>query len=113
MARARLDTRTRLSSLPRGGPKRLNRRNEVVRAGKRPRVPRERIASATVQADHALEHRGEGALVGAEADEHRPMVGHRSVRYVATEDVAEPFLICTRHSSALALSRREVSTIGE
>src|SRR5262245_6547545 len=72
---------------------RLRRRHEVVRAGERGRVARQRVAGSVVQARHALEHLDERPLLGAEADEHRSVHGHGAVGHVAAEDLAEVVLI--------------------
>src|SRR5262249_2835158 len=60
--------------------------DEVVRAGERPRVAGERVARPGCEPRHVLEHRLERPALPAEADEHRPVVGHRAVRHVAAKD---------------------------
>src|SRR5262249_60942504 len=65
------------------------RRNEVIRACEWVGVARQGIARPVIRAGHALEHVLERPLLGGEADEHRPVVGHGAVRHVAAEDLAE------------------------
>src|SRR5262249_30055560 len=78
------------------GPDRVGGGNEVVGAREGARVARERVAGAVGEAGHALEHRGEDALLRAEADEHRAVVGDGAVGHVAAEDLAEALLIGAR-----------------
>ena len=74
----------------------LGRRDEVVGAGERPRVPGQRVASSARQPGHALQHRHERSLVGAEADEHGAVVGDGAERHVASEDLPERVLVGAR-----------------
>src|ERR1700730_16325904 len=71
----------------------LGRGHEVVGAGKWLDVPGERVAHTVKHPRHALEHLRHAPLLGAEADEHRAVVGDRSVRHVAAEDLAEAVLV--------------------
>ena len=74
---------------------RVRRRHEVVRAGQRPGEAGQCVARP-VQAGHAPEHVVERLLRRGEAHEHRPVLGHRPVRHVAPEDVAEVVLVGAR-----------------
>ena len=82
---------------------RLDRRDDVVRAAHRSGEAGQVVARAVAEADHALEHGREARLVRAEADEDRPVRGHRPVRDVPPEDLAERLLVgpghvrCRRH----------------
>src|SRR2546430_5051833 len=71
----------------------VRRGNEVVRTSYRPCVERERVADAAGQSRHALQHVRERLLLGAEADEHGPVVGDRAIGHVPPEDLAEGVLV--------------------
>ena len=86
---------------------RLDRWDEVVGSTDRCRVPGEGITDAILGSGHAREHAGQALLVTAETDEHRPMLGGRSERRIAAEDVLfDPILFdrCARDMGLWAAS---------